>query len=91
MEHDIEASGKHYMNDVPDELFDKAAQKAAHSHAVAHLATPRVETTPPQEAHETALCVATPCDELEAGGIEPPSRGTSTMASTYVAVWFDLE
>jgi len=72
MGHDIEASGKHYVNDVPEELFDKAAQKAAHCHASAHHVTPRVEKTPPQEARETALCVATPCDEIGGGGNRTP-------------------
>jgi len=29
MEHNIQVSGKHYANHVPDELFDKAAQNQA--------------------------------------------------------------
>lgn len=72
MEHNIQVSGKHYANHVPDELFDKAAQKAAHYHAVAHLATPRAEKPIPQETREPALCGATTCDEIGGGGNRTP-------------------
>ena len=57
--HSITVSGRHYANDVPDELFDKAAQNQAQSQAVlSRTASLEQQATPiiPQETAPAGTC-----------------------------------
>jgi integrase len=61
--HSITVSGKHYANDVPDVLFEKAAQKAAHNpaqqaHAQARTASQLQPTPSRQNAENPVNCTA---------------------------------
>jgi len=70
--HSITVSGKHYANAVPDELFDKAAQKAAQYPPAKSRTKSRDESGPPRHSQETALCGAESSGEWVSEGTRTP-------------------
>ncbi len=79
--HSITISGRHYVNDVPDELFTKAAQNAAQSVAVSARKVSHVESTNPSDSQETALSGTESSRKLEPKGLEPSTSWLQTRRS----------
>jgi integrase len=83
--HSITVSGKHYANNVPDELFDRvsgAQQKAQHSSEELGRNKGKEQKV---NMTETPITIENPSySHMEAGGFEPPSRGRLMIASTCV-------
>ncbi len=70
--HSITVSGRHYANDVPDELFTKAAQKAAQYGAAQARKAPHGQQATPQESQGTALHRTLPIGGIGGGGNRTP-------------------
>jgi len=70
--HSITISGRHYANDVPDELSDKAAQKAAQYPAASARRVSHPELATPQESQETALSRTQSLEVIGGGGNRTP-------------------
>ena len=70
--HSIIVSGKHYANAVPDELFDKAAQKAAQYLPAKSRTKSRDKSGTPRHSQETALCGAESSGEWVSEGTRTP-------------------
>lgn len=104
--HGLTVSGRHYVNDVPEELFDKAVvcgTQAAQNPAQQAVAPPRNAPQTPVSGNgdENTTSRKTPqglasnrkplqVNNLEAGGIEPPSRDNSNGGLYMLSRCFDL-
>jgi hypothetical protein len=97
--HSITVSGRHYVHGVPDELFAKAAQKAAQSTAdkggpiktTEVNATSGKSGTPTKTHYSRASADATNSAKMEAEGIEPSSQDNRN-GGLYMLIWcFDLD
>jgi integrase len=102
--HSITVSGKHYANSVPDELFVKAADigsdQAAHNPAqqAAELGCDDLKTKNPAFAGSRVTLQGLASyrkslqdKDLEAGGIEPPSRDNSNGGLYMLIRCFNLD
>jgi hypothetical protein len=67
MGHGITISGKPYANAVPDELFDKAAQKAAQQEAAGARIVSQEKRRTPRQSQETAYSGSIP-KKVNGGG-----------------------